>query len=186
MWNEKVFHNDHPIILELGCGKGDYALALAQRYPEKNFIGIDLKGARLFIAAQNALELQADNVVFIRMHAEEIAEVFAKEEVAEIWIPFPDPYPKSARANKRLTSAKYINLYRQILVKNAAIHLKTDSEKLFEFTSETLQQENCKIQEMSWDIYQKAHIDELLDIQTTFEKRHLLDGKKIKYVRFSV
>lgn len=184
MWNEKVFHNDHPIVLEVGCGKGEYALTLAQRFPEKNFIGIDLKGARLFIAAQNALELQIENVVFIRMHAEKIADVFAQDEVGEIWITFPDPYPKKVR--KRLTSEKYIQLYRQILSRNAAVHLKTDDEKLFEFTLSTLQQENCAIQEVIHDLYDQAQRDELLSIQTTFEKRHLRDGRKIKYIRFTV
>ncbi|NIA30393.1 MAG: tRNA (guanosine(46)-N7)-methyltransferase TrmB [Actinobacteria bacterium] len=184
LWNEDIFHNDHSITLELGCGKGEYALALAQRFPKQNFIGIDLKGARLFIAAQNALELQIENVVFIRMHAEKIAEVFSKNEVTEIWIPFPDPYPKKAR--KRLTSTKYIQLYRQILSENAAIHLKTDDEKLFEFTLSTLQQENCAIQEVIHDLYDQAKRDELLEIQTTFEKRHLRDGKNIRYIRFSV
>ncbi|NOY60738.1 MAG: tRNA (guanosine(46)-N7)-methyltransferase TrmB [Calditrichaeota bacterium] len=183
-WNERVFQNDHPITLEVGCGKGEYSLALARRFPERNFIGIDLKGARLFIAAQNALDLQADNIVFVRIHAEKIADVFSKNEVEEIWIPFPDPYPKKAR--KRLTSTKYIQLYRQILKSDAGIHLKTDDEQLFRFTIETCKHENCIIHEMIPDLYQQGLSDELLHIQTTYEKRHLDEGKKIKYVWFSV
>jgi len=184
VWNERVFQNDYPITLEVGCGKGEYSLALARRFPERNFIGIDLKGARLFIAAQNAMDFQADNIVFVRLHAERIADVFSQNEVEEIWIPFPDPYPKKAR--KRLTSTKYIQLYRQILKSDAGIHLKTDDEQLFEFTLKTLRQENCAIQKVIHNLYDQAQRDELLEIQTTYEKRYLQDRRKIKYVRFSV
>ena len=185
-WNVVYFHNNNPITLELGCGKGDYVIELAQKFPDQNFIGMDLKGARLYIGAKRCEELHLDNVGFIQTNIEDIEDIFEKDEVQNIWITFPDPYPKKARANKRLTSLKFINLYRKVLVPNGTIFFKTDDENLYKFSLEILEKENCTIQKNSADIYNNENLDGLIKFQTTYETKHLKAGKKIKYIEFQL
>lgn len=183
-WGAGYFKNGNPITLELGCGKGDVAVALAQKHPEGNFIGIDLKGARLYIGAKRGIEYKLTNLCFIQMNIEKIADVFAPGEVREIWITFPDPFPQKARAKKRLTSPKYMALYRQILDPGGIIHFKTDDPGLYQYTLETLGSEGCLVEQATEDVDQLEEPDENIFIRTTYEKRHIEAGKDIKYIRF--
>ena len=186
-WAEDYFRHPGELVLELGCGKGEYTLELARQFPEKNFIGIDLKGARLFVGASQAIELELKNVAFIRISAQELPLIFAKGEVHEVWIPFPDPFPKKARANKRLTSPRYLQIYRQIVAPGASLYFKTDDERLYEYSLETLQNEGFRIEHAIEDLYHDsvAEADPRWKIQTTYEKRHLALGKKIKLIHFT-
>jgi len=184
VWKRDCFANDYPIILELGCGKGEYTLQLAQRYPERNYIGIDLKGARLWVAARHALALGLTNVRFVRMNIEVINTVFNVGEIDEIWIPFPDPFSK--KPNRRLISPRYLGYYRDILQTNAIIHFKTDDDGLFHNTLQTLAEEKCTIHQAITDIYKEPETDDDLKIKTTFEMKHLASEKKIKYISFSL
>ncbi len=183
-WNGIFFQNENPIVIELGCGKGDYTVELALRYPEKNFIGIDLKGNRLWTGAKRALELKLRNAAFIRTRIELLPNFFAENEVSEIWITFPDPYPKKSKADKRLTSLFFLRKYRLFCRKNAVIHLKTDAADLFKFSVETASQLPCKILKIVESVYAGgAPVDEL-SIQTYYEKMHLEEGRAIKYLQF--
>jgi len=184
-WNSDIFKNSYPITLELACGKGEYTVNLARKFPFRNFIGIDIKGPRIWQGAKIALEEPLDNVRFIRMYIDHIEHFFAKDEVDEIWIIFPDPYiRKKARISKRLTSPKFLNIYRKLLKPGGTIHLKTDSETLYHFTLATIEEESCKIIKTSEDLYREMSDDELLAIQTYYEKMHLKEGKTIRYIAF--
>ncbi len=185
-WARDFFHNDNPITLELACGKGEYALALALRHPNRNFVGVDLKGARLWSGAKKALQDGISNVAFLRFPIERLSEVFAHGEVAEIWITFPDPYPRRGKAKKRLTAPRFIDLYHQILVDGGLVHFKTDAADLFDFTEETLKEQGIPIVEIHRDIYRNRVDNDLLYIQTTYEKRHLEDGRTINYLCFKL
>jgi tRNA (guanine-N7-)-methyltransferase len=183
-WDSLFFKNNNSITVELGCGKGECVIELAQKFPKQNFIGIDLKGARLFIAATRCKELQLENVCFIHTNIENILDIFAPAEVANIWIPFPDPYPKSARAQKRLTSSRFIKLYRNVLISGGKIHFKTDDEKLYQFTLDTIELEKCTLLKACDNLNSLTELDDFIKIQTTFEKRHRAAGKPIKYIEF--
>lgn len=185
-WNLDVFKNSNPITLELGCGRGEYSLALASQFPDRNFIGVDIKGARLWRGAKTALEAGLKNVAFLRIFIDHIPDFFASDEVSEIWITFPDPYPKSKRMNKRLTSSPFLARYRAILKKNGLIHLKTDNEALYEFTLKILEQEKATILHFVEDVYALSEVPEILGIRTTYECKHLEKGLKIKYICFSL
>lgn len=185
-WSE-IFGNKNPVILELACGKGEYTLNLAQRYPDKNYIGIDIKGARIWLGANVAREQSIDNVRFIRMFIDHLDEYFDKGEVEEIWITFPDPYPrKKKKKKKRLTSKKFLTVYRKILKKGGHIHLKTDSDQLFQFTLDVLEEEQCTIKRLVSDVYRDAPDDPVLTVRTYYEKGHLRENKTIKYVCFQL
>lgn len=181
LWH-KIFQNDFPITLELGCGKGDYTLALAQQQPERNFIGVDLKGARLWAASKFALDNRINNVFFILANALDLANIFSPNDIAEIWITFPDPYPKKPR--KRMTAERYLDVYRQICLPGAPLHLKTDDEALYEFSLQTLGDYGCTIQEKITDVHVADVVDERLKIITYYEQQHLAAGLTIKYIRF--
>ena len=183
-WNNKVFKNNNPIILELACGKGDYSLAMAERFPEKNYIGVDIKGARIWVGANKALQEKQDNVAFLRAYIEDLINYFETEEIQEIWITFPDPYLKDSKAKKRLTSERFLKMYRALLPESGVVHLKTDSAPLFEFTLESIAKDKTIIQNASRNIYAEATLEPLLDIQTYYERMHLRDGRNIHYVRF--
>ena len=184
-WAENIFKNDHPIVLELACGKGDYTLALAKRFPNKNFIGIDIKGHRLHVGARKALKQELDHVHFLRIFIDHIDVYFAEKEVSEIWITFPDPYLKKRDASKRLTSPKFLNLYKKILQPGGNIHLKTDSAELFSYTKEVVEEHKLKVTQLIEDVYAGDHSNELLtDIQTHYEKKHLKNGRTIRSVSF--
>ena len=142
-WSSGYFKNDNPITLELACGKGEYTIALAKKYPDRNFIGIDIKGARIWKGAKMALGEGLANVAFLRIFIDWLHNYFDKEEIDQIWITFPDPYPKKSKKNKRLTSSKFLNLYRNILKKGGQIHLKTDSDLLYQFSLEMIKAEKC-------------------------------------------
>ncbi len=185
-WKSEYFKNDNPIVLELACGKGDYTVGLAAKWRDKNYIGIDIKGDRLWKGAKFALEQSLHNVVFLRTLIEETGMIFGKDEIDEIWITFPDPFPKKGKAKKRLTSPRFLNLYRQYLAKNGTIHLKTDEDNLYQYSLETFQEEKCNIHTFSDDIYGDQLNDERLFIKTFYEKQFLEEGKKIKYIRFSL
>jgi tRNA (guanine-N7-)-methyltransferase len=184
----KIFNEYDNIILELGCGKGEYSIHLAKRYPEYLVIGIDIQGERIWRGAKNAQEEKLDNVFFLRMQIENICSVIPKGSVNEIWITFPDPFPRDRDSKKRLPSPRFIKLYKKILKKGGLIHLKTDSDDLYEYTKESIKEEGFKIEDNVEDIYYKNRNinSDLLLIQTTFEKKHLEDGKSIKYLRVSL
>ncbi len=181
-WNEMFFHNDNPIVLELGCGKGEYAVGLARRYPNKNFIGVDIKGARMWTGASEAKAEGIENVAFLRTHIELITHFFAPGEVSEIWITFPDPQMKKTR--KRLTSTRMLELYREILTENGIIHLKSDSPFLYTYTRAMVQENNFPILIDTDDLYNSGIDDDILGIKTFYEQQWLERGKSIKYIKF--
>ena len=184
-WRADYFKNGHPITLELACGKGEYTIELAQRFPNRNFIGVDIKGARLWRGAKRALALNLNNAAFLRIKIDDITDFFSEGEVDEIWLTFPDPYPKSTRGNSRLTSPKYLELYRRILKPGACIHLKTDNPILYFYTLEVLQSQGT-LHSAFEDLYSRIIGDEVLSIQTTYEKKFLTKGVPIKYLKFSL
>ena len=181
-WNEQFFHNTNPIVLELGCGKGEYAVGLARRYPDKNFIGVDIKGARMWTGATEAQDEGIENVAFLRTHIELITHFFAPGEVSEIWITFPDPQMKKTR--KRLTSTRMIELYREILTENGIIHLKSDSPFLYTYTRAMVQENNFPVLIDTDDLYNSGIDDDILGIKTFYEQQWLERGKSIKYIKF--
>lgn len=179
------FPNNNPLVLELGCGKGEYTLGLAQQYPNKNFIGIDQKGDRLWHGAKKAVALGLNNVLFMRMYIENITSYFAPHSISEIWITFPDPFRKLGDAKKRLVSARFQVMYREILETSGQVHLKTDNVQLFAYAREVLAAEQVKIVECLEDVHQVIQPDNILAITTTFEKKYLLQGIPIKYIGWS-
>lgn len=185
-WHEDFFHNNNPIVLELGCGKGEYTVALAERNPDKNFIGVDIKGARMWRGAKSATEAKMQNVGFLRARIEFITSMFAKGEISEIWITFPDPQLKTRRAKKRLTSPIFLSLYAHILEEGGYINLKTDSQHLYEYTQEVIRHFNLECEVANNDIYGSGYADEVLSVKTAYEQVYLQRGLPITYTRFSL
>jgi tRNA (guanine-N(7)-)-methyltransferase len=184
-WASDFFQNGNPIVLELGCGKGEYTVNLAQQYPQKNFIGVDIKGARFWRGAKTALEEKVPNAAFLRCQIELIDMIFASNEVAEIWITFPDPQIKYKRTKHRLTNADFLEKYKKILAPDGLIHLKTDSEFLHGYTLGLLHGLGHEILYANHHIYRNEGAPaEVLAIQTTYEKIYLAQGKPITYIRF--
>ncbi|MCL2738420.1 MAG: tRNA (guanosine(46)-N7)-methyltransferase TrmB [Bacteroidales bacterium] len=183
-WNREVFGRTAPICLELGCGKGEYTLALAQKYPERHFIGIDIKGARLWRGAKTATELSLSNVAFIRTRIECIASLFAPNEIHEIWITFPDPQIQKER--KRLTHPMFLERYRKFLRPHAAIHLKTDSRLLYDYSLHLVMESGYPVLHADPDIYGSGLVRQIdiLGVQTFYEKQYLAQGKPITYLSF--
>ena len=182
-WNREVFKNDRPIVLELGCGRGEYTVGLGRLYPDKNFIGIDVKGARMWTGAKQSLEAGMKNVAFLRTNIELIAHFFAPDEVSEIWLTFPDPQMK--KVNKRLTGTRFMVLYRKILTEKGLIHLKTDSRFMFTYTSEMIKANYFPVHVFTDDLYQSGLADDILSIRTCYEQQWLDRGLPIKYIRFT-
>ncbi len=183
-WNELVFGRNAPLILELACGKGDYALALARQYPDCNFIGVDIKGDRIWKAAKLAKEMSLQNVRFIRGRIDHITGFFDEGEIDEIWITFPDPFPKKSRKKRRLTHPLFLARYQQICKPGAFLHLKTDDDQLFTFSREMLESQEIPVEEVICDVHSQPKTGpQELEIQTYYEKLHLNEGKKIKYLR---
>lgn len=178
------FGNDNPIVLELACGKGEYTRELAKRNPDRNYIGIDRKGDRIWKGAVESLDSELDNVRFLRIHIDHITAYFAPSEVDEIWITFPDPQLKKDR--KRLTSPMFIDRYRRIMKPGGIIHLKTDSLVFYEFTSEIIREMNLEIIRVIPDIYRLDNLPDDLDIRTYYENSHLKTGRTIRYISFAV
>ena len=185
-WREDFFHNDHPITLELGCGKGEYTVGLAERYPGRNFIGFDIKGARLWKGLTMAREKGLDNVAFVRTKIDNINFFFESEEVSEIWITFPDPQPQLSRARKRLTSPLFLDRYRGILKPGGIIHLKTDSDLLYEYTLEVIREKSLPLHYHTNDLYTTGDELEVKSIRTYYEQIWLSQGLTIKYIRFGL
>jgi len=183
-WCSEVFGNDHPLVLELGCGKGEYTLGLARVYPERNFIGIDIKGARIWRGALTAHQEQMEHVAFLRTRIEFIPSFFTAGEVDELWITFPDPQEKLRRRKKRLTGALFLNKYREILKDHGMIHLKTDNESLYRYTLELAGYNNLPVDRFTSDLYREHWNDETVNIRTYYESRFISDGAKIHYLRF--
>ena len=185
-WGE-FFGNDHPIVLELGCGKGEYTLALARKNPEVNYIGVDIKGARLWRGAKTALESGMENVAFLRTQIELIDRVFGPAEVSEIWITFPDPQIKYKRTKHRMTNLKFLDKYRGILGPNGKVHLKTDSEFMHGYTLGILHASGIPVLYSNHDIYHNSGAPgDALEIQTFYEEQFLEQGKAITYLTFSL
>lgn len=188
-WDKTVFKNNHPIVLELGCGKGEYTVALAEKYPGKNFIGIDIKGARFWRGAKTAIENNLPNAAFLRTQIELIDYAFAENEVSEIWITFPDPQIKYRRTKHRLTHPEFLNRYKKVLKKNGLMHLKTDSEFLHGYTHGILQLLGHPVLISSHNVYHPDNCElpeEITSVQTFYEKRFLEENKKITYIRFKL
>lgn len=187
-WREKVFKNDHPIVLELGCGKGEYSVGLAQAFPDKNFIGVDIKGARFWFGAKAALAQNLHNVAFLRTQIELIDHCFAPNEVDEIWITFPDPQIKYRRTKHRLTHPDFLERYKKILKPEGVIHLKTDSEFLHGYTLGLLQGLGHEVISAHHDIYGAPEYDPetplLREIKTYYEGLFSSKGKTITYIKF--
>lgn len=182
-WRQKAFNNDHPICLELACGRGEYSLALARRYPEKNFIGIDIKGARIWQGAKIAKENALTNVAFLRIRIEQILHYFEKGEVDEIWITFPDPF--EGKENRRMTSANFLDKYFLIVKSFGKIHLKTDDQALYDYSCQSvLNHKYFDLLYQNDDIYRGPLITQDLEFKTYYESQHLSDNKKIKYLLF--
>lgn len=184
-WNE-FFKNDHPITLELACGKGEYSVNLGREHKDKNFIGVDVKGNRIYIGAKKALKEELSNVAFLRTHILQLQDYFEQGEVEAIWIIFPDPFLRESREKNRLTHARFLYRYQQILKPGGIINLKTDSQELYEYTLEVIKENNCTIVENIHDIYGKGLATGPLAIQTFYEEMHLANGRKINYVSFKL
>ena len=182
-WNQDLFKNGNPITLELGCGKGEYTVGLANNFPQDNFIGIDIKGARMWRGAKTANEQKLPNVAFLRTRIEFINSFFSSDEVDEIWITFPDPHPGGRNSNKRLTSPWFLNSYRLFLKDKGLIHLKTDNKELYDFTCKVLSHNNVETIISTNDLYTEK-IDNILSIRTHYEKIFLDAGLKINYLSF--
>lgn len=181
-WNELFFKNNHPIVLELGCGKGEYTVGLGQLYPDKNFIGIDIKGARLWTGAKDSLEKGMKNVAFLRTNIEMIHHFFAENEVSEIWLTFPDPQMK--KVTKRLTATNFMKSYQQFLKPNGLIHLKTDSNFMFSYTCEMVKANHYPVFFSNNNLYASGFNDPVLGIKTYYEQQWLERGLTIKYIQF--
>ena len=184
-WKKKVFKNSNPIVLELGCGKGEYTVNLAKLNPNKNYVGIDIKGARFWRGAKTATEEKLENVIFLRTQIELLDFIFEKNEIDEIWLTFPDPQIKFQRRKHRLTNTKFLSIYKNILNDSGIIHLKTDSEFLHGYTLGKLEEMSINPIVSNHDIYKNSNAPvEAIQIQTHYEKIYLNEGKKITYLNF--
>ena len=191
-WASEIFQNDNPITLELGCGKGEYTLGLARKYPNRNFVGVDIKGHRFWRGAKTAKEESLPNVAFLRTRLEFINKYFDTDEVSEIWLTFSDPQPKDEKGTKRITSSVYIEIYKKILKPGSFINVKTDSVLLYDLSKESYIEKGYTIHLDSQDVYgdlvHKVPKDlrEALEIITYYEKRWLSEGKKIHFIQIEV
>jgi tRNA (guanine-N7-)-methyltransferase len=183
-WKKGIFRNGNPVVLELGCGKGEYTIGLSEQFPCNNYIGIDIKGARMWRGARTANEKKLNNAAFLRTRIEYIDSFFAGDEVDEIWITFPDPHPGKRNSNKRLTCPWFLNRYRNILKDNGTIHLKTDNEELFNYTKVLAEKNNLCIITATPDLYSEDNLNDILSIRTHYENLYLEEGRKINYLSF--
>jgi len=185
-WRSDVFHNPNPVILELGCGKGEYTTGLAARFPENNYIGVDIKGARMWRGAKTASETRLSNVAFLRTRIEFIDRFFAENEIDGIWITFPDPHPGKKNSNRRLTCPWFLNKFRSFMKNNGLINLKTDNGDLFEYTKKLAERNDLEILTYTNDLYGEAEAKDILSIRTYYESLFLKEGKKINYLSFKL
>jgi tRNA (guanine-N7-)-methyltransferase len=184
-WATDFFKNNNPVVVELACGKGEYTVNLAQMFPEKNFIGVDYKGNRIWRGAKTALEDGVNNVAFLRIQIENLIEYFNESEVDEIWITFPDPQPQLSREKKRLTADRFLNMYRQILRPGGYINLKTDNDGFYAYTAEKVAELDLNLHIKTDNLYHSEYADAVLSIKTYYEKKYLLHNKNINYIKFS-
>ncbi len=180
------FGNDHPITLELACGKGEYTVGLSALFPQRNFIGVDVKGNRIYVGAKKCLENQQSNAAFLRTQIDQIATYFQPGEVEQVWITFPDPQLRRSRAKKRLTHPKFLRLYQQFLSTNNQVHLKTDSPVLYRFTLEVIRRYGLQLHEHTDNVYAQPNIDPSLLIKTHYEGLDIAGSNRIHYIRFSL
>lgn len=185
-WHQQVFKNQNPITLELACGQGEYTVALSALHPDRNFVGVDIKGARIYRGAKKCLEEKRTNAAFLRAQIDHIAEYFDEGEVSEIWLLFPDPFLGEAKHKKRLTSPPFLQRYRQILRPGSLLHLKTDSMVLYEYTLKTLAEENCIIEFATADLYAQPLPDEVLATKTFYEITNISRSPTMKYIRWKM
>lgn len=183
-WNKEFFKNENPITLELGCGKGEYTVGLAKQYPQRNFIGIDIKGARMWRGAKTAVTENINNVGFLRTRIDLINSFFANEEISEIWVTFPDPQPK--KYYKRLTSTRFLGYYQKIIAENGVVNLKTDNADLYQYTRNLVKLNNLEVLTDTSNLYNSGIVDEILSIKTFYEQQFLEQGKPIHYIRFTL
>ena len=181
-WRTEIFHNQNPLILELGCGKGEYTIAMSETFPDNNYIGIDIKGARMWRGAKTAQEKALSNVAFLRIRIEFLSTFFADDEVDEIRIPFPDPHPGRSNSNKRLSSPWFLNVYRNLLKKNGIIHLKTDNAELYNYTLSLARNNSLEILFSTEDLYSGKLPFEILSVKTHYEDIFLKEGSRISYI----
>jgi len=186
-WGTVHFGNDHPITLELACGGGEYTVELARRFPERNFIGVDIKGNRLWNGAKTALDEGLHNAAFLRTRIEVIEAFFAPDEIAEIWITFPDPFPRQGKENRRLTAPNFLRRYRKILRPGGIVHLKHDDPDFFQYSLKIIADDpQCTLLYANTDIYAGESTFPEWDIKTLYERKHLEAGRKIKYARYLI
>jgi tRNA (guanine-N7-)-methyltransferase len=186
-WDAAFFKNNQTITLELACGRGEYTVALSERYPHRNFIGVDIKGARIFQGATQAMEKQLRNAAFLRTRIELVNVFFAGGEIDEIWITFPDPFLKDSKSNRRLTSPWFLDVYRQFLKKGGVVHLKTDSPVLYDFTLETIENDSqCTLLYANEDLYASPLAYDELSVQTYYEAKNISGSGVSKYIRFTI
>jgi tRNA (guanine-N7-)-methyltransferase len=183
---DSFFENKNPIVLELACGKGEYAVGLGEMFPQKNFIGVDLKGNRIWVGAKKALQNNLKNVAFLRIQIDKITEYFSENEVSEIWVTFPDPQLRTSKSKKRLTHPKFLRLYQQFLIPGGSIHLKTDSPDLYQFTKLVIEMYDCKLYKDYDDIYTLKNIPGELQIRTHYESLDIAQSNRIHYLCFSL
>lgn len=184
-WAVEFFKNDNPVVLELACGKGEYTVNLARMFPNKNFIGIDYKGNRIWRGAKTAIEDGVPNVAFLRIQIENLLDYFAPREVDEIWITFPDPQPQISREKKRLTSPRFLDKYIITLKPDGCVNLKTDNDGLHAYTVEKIDELKLNLHARTEDLYHSEYADDVLSIKTYYEKKYLKDNKNINYLKFS-
>jgi len=182
----KHFNNQHPIVLELACGYGEYTMAIAQQHPELNIIGVDMKGNRLYTGARYTLDKQLHNAAFVRTHINLLPHFFAPNEISEIWITFADPHLKKSKHKKRLTSLYYLGIYQQLMPNGGIVHLKTDSDILYHYTLETITTLGCTIHTNYYDLYGNDFDNPLLGVKTRYERLNLSGAETIKYLKFSL
>ena len=185
-WNKNFFKNENPIVLELGCGKGEYSVSLAERYPEKNFIGIDIKGNRMWKGATDSIKMGLENIAFLRIRIENIEKCFSENEISEIWITFPDPQIKKRREKKRLTHPMFLKKYSSFLQKEGIINLKTDSQFLYGYTLGIIEGHKHKLLDCVEDIYGVHQLRKDMDVKTHYEKIYLEKETPIAYTKFSL
>src|SRR5690554_5509484 len=183
-WAKKHFGNENPIVLELACGKGEYSVNMAKHFPNKNFIGVDSKGNRIWRGAKTALEEGIENVAFLRIQIDHILDYFEENEVSEIWITFPDPQPQVSREKKRLTYDRFLDTYRVVLVESGFMHLKTDNDGLYQYTFDKLEALGERIVANTTDLYHSDLLNDTLSIKTYYEKKYLDVGKNINYLKW--
>lgn len=183
-WNTLFFKNNNPIVLELGCGKGEYTVGLAKIFPDKNFIGVDIKGARMWTGAKESIEADLHNVAFLRTKIEMLSHFFGKDEVSEIWITFPDPQMK--KVTKRMTATNFMAQYQEFLKPSGIVHLKCDSNFMFTYTCEMVKANDYKVLFKTDDLYKSDIVDNILGIKTYYEQQWLARGINIRYLKFEL